>query len=117
MIKELNIEIRCSYMLTNLSLEKAAEEYTDVKKLTGALDYNQARSPLTKLTELELSYCKMDIVTLYNIVKHYRDIYKWLHRIPLTSTGIIRKSFRDKMGFFYIKKHQALVPCRKIYLI
>ena len=116
-IKELNIEFRCSYMLTNMSLDKAAKEYTDVKKLTGALDYNKARSPLTKLSELELSYCKMDIITLYNIVKHYREIYKWLHRIPLTSTGIIRKSFRDKMGFFYIKKQQALVPCRKIYLM
>ena len=32
--------IRCSYMLTNLSLEKAAEKYTDVRKAVGDLNYN-----------------------------------------------------------------------------
>ena len=39
-IKELNIEFRCSYRLTNLSLTKSAENYTNVRKMVGDLDYN-----------------------------------------------------------------------------
>ena len=70
-IKELNIEFRCSYMLTNLSLENSAKKYTSVEKASGDLDYSIIRSPLTPLTDREQYYCEMDCVVLYNIFKYF----------------------------------------------
>lgn len=110
LIEDLNIEFRCSYRLTNLSLEKSAEKYTNLKKATGDLDYNKARSPLTKLTKKELYYCKMDILTLYEIIKYFKTEYKHLYNIPLTQTGEVRRELRQYVDFWYFKKQQELVP-------
>lgn len=116
-IKELNIIFRCSYMLTNLSLEIASKEYTTLAKKTGDLDYNITRSPLTTtVSDKELGYCEYDILCLYEIVKHFRNEYEHLYNIPLTSTGIVRKALRDRLGFFYIRKQQELVPDASLYL-
>ena len=49
-IPEINIEFRCTYMLTNMKLEVASAIYTDVNKQTGLLNYNQMFSPLTHLS-------------------------------------------------------------------
>ena len=116
-IEELNIIFRCSYMLTNLSLDAAAKEYTDIEKKSGQLDYNVERSPLTKLTDKELEYCEYDILTLDKIIEHYRTEYGHIANIPLTSTGTVRRALRGKLGYWYIKKQQKLVPSEKIYLM
>lgn len=121
-IKELNITFRCSYMLTNLSLELAAEKYTDVQKAVGDLDYNVAYSPYTSLKsfpEKSLYYCEMDIITLYKIILYFRDNekygYKHIRSIPLTQTGEVRRSLRDYVDFYYIKKQWELVPPHHMY--
>lgn len=118
-IKELNIEVRCTYMLTNLSLEKAAERYTNVRKLSGQLDYNKARSPRTvaKMTPEELDYCEYDIITLYHIVDYFREKYKQLRWIPYTQTGEVRKEFRKRVSFGYVLKMQKRVPDDRMYLM
>lgn len=110
LIEDLNIEFRCSYRLTNLSLEKSAEKYTDVKKATGDLNYNIARSPLTKLTAEELNYCKMDIITLYKIICYFRREYKHVYNIPFTQTGEVRRELHTKLDYWYFKRQQELVP-------
>lgn len=118
-IKELNITIRCSYMLTNLSLDKAAKKYTNVKKAVGELDYNTKHSPKSTLTDTELHYCEMDIITLYNIIKYFRDDvtggYKHVYSIPLTATGEIRKSIRKNVNYWYYHKMWDLVPNETMY--
>lgn len=114
-LDELNIEFRCSYMLTNLSLEKSAEKYTDVKKAVGNLNYNKAHSPLSELSQEELYYCYMDIITLYKIILYFRNLYKHLKSIPLTQTGEVRYSFRKEVGYYYIKEQQQKVPPAYIY--
>ena len=115
-ISELNIIFRCSYMLTNLSLENASNEYTTLAKKVGDLDYNKERSPLTKLTDKELGYCEYDIRCLYAIICHFREEYSHLFKIPLTATGIVRNALRERLSFFYIRKQQKLVPPADIYL-
>jgi hypothetical protein len=115
-IKELNILFRCSYMLTNLSLENSAKEYTKVAKRTGDLDYNVLRSPLTELTETELGYCEYDIITLREVIKHFRGLYKSVCRIPLTSTSRVRDALRKAVDVWYIKKMQSLIPSPEMYL-
>lgn len=117
-VKELNIIFRCSYMLTNLSLDKASKEYTNLKKRSGEeFNYHVARSPLTKLSEKQMEYCEYDIRTLHAIICHFRTEYEHLFKIPLTATGIIRQELREHVDYWYIKQQQNLVPDAKIYLM
>lgn len=112
------IEFRCSYMLENLSLENWGKEI-GVSKKVGDLDYLQVRTPLTKLTKKELSYCEFDIKVLYAGIKKEVERYGSLYNIPLTSTGKIRRVVKDIMYDIpdfnrYIKR---LVPSLKIYVL
>lgn len=115
-VKELNIEFRCSYRLTNLSLEKSAEKYTNIKKLVGALDYEKARHPFTPLTDIELSYCEYDIKTLYEIIRHFRTEYGHIYNIPYTQTGEVRRDLRNRLDYFYFEKQKEQIPPYDIYL-
>ena len=117
-IKELNIEFRCSYMLTNMSLDNASKEYGNVYKRTGTYDYNLARGKDTPLTRTEKLYCKYDILSLWSIIKYYRDVkYGHIANIPLTSTGEVRKNLRDNLDYWYfVNKSWKLVPDKNMYL-
>ena len=105
-IKELNIEFRCSFLLTNLSLEKAAKRYTTVEKASGELNYNVLRHSKSELTQEEMHYCEMDIRTLQAIIEHFRDDpvdgYGTLDKIPLTATGEVRRELRERVDMPYI---------------
>lgn len=115
-VQELNLIFRCSYMLTNMTLENAALEYTDVEKKVGDLDYQKARSPLTKLSDTELGYCEYDIICLYKIILYFKEKYKNLYKIPLTSTSVVRKVLKKRIDYFYIRRQWDLVPSPSIYL-
>lgn len=118
-ISELNIQVRCTYMLTNMSLARAAERFTDARKKVGDLDYNKARHPGTVqyMTETELSYCEYDILVLEKTVRYFLGQYKRLDWIPLTQTGIVRKEYRKRVDFHYICKLRKKVPDDRLYLI
>lgn len=117
-IPELNIEFRCSYMLTNYKLETASKIYTNVKKQVGLLYYNDMYSPLCDLSMEQLKYCEYDIICLYEIIKYFREAYdNKLCNIPLTKTGMVRKELRNKLDYWYFKKMWSLVPDRNVYLV
>lgn len=118
-INELNIIFRCSYMLTNLSLDAAAKKYAEHHKAVGDLDYNIAYSPISVLPDKALHYCEYDILTLYEIIKHFRDEYKHLERIPLTQTGCVRRSLNEVVDFYYHRRMAYLTPSAQMmrYLI
>lgn len=92
-----NIEFRCSYMLTRLSLESWGKQ-CGVDKLVGALDYNKYRSPYTPLTEKEMEYCEHDILVMHRGLKNYLEKYGRVHDIPLTQTGEIRLIVKKMMN-------------------
>lgn len=116
-IKELNITFRCSYMLTNLSLEKSAEKYTNVKKAVNDLDYNRCHSPLSVMNKRELYYCEMDCITLYHIINDYfMNEYGHVANIPLTQTGEVRRALLKEVDFCYLRKQWQLVPPEHIYM-
>ena len=104
-------------MLTNLSLEKSAKEYTDIEKLD-TLDYDsKIRTPLTKLSQNELKYCEYDIKCLYKVICYYRDKYGGhVGKIPLTATSEVRKELQKHVDYFYMRKMWDLVPTPKMYL-
>ena len=65
-LKNLNIELRCSYFMSNAKLEKLPELYNlPVKKKVGDLDYTKIRHSNTPLSEKELGYCEYDCLVLY----------------------------------------------------
>lgn len=106
-----NIEFRCSYMLTRLSLDSWGKQIGFNKKM-GYLDYEKIRTPLTELTEKELEYCEYDCLVLYHGIEVYRKRYGNIRDIPLTQTGTVRRVVKDKLTSDpnYVKFIKKLVP-------
>lgn len=86
-----NIEFRCSYLLSNMSLRKYLERW-GVPAQKGELDYNKFRYPWTELNADEKYYCAADVVGLIQAIKAEMAYNKDdLRSIPLTSTGYVRR--------------------------
>lgn len=92
------IEFRCSYILSNMSLEKFCENERNVIhcKNSGVYDYSKIRTPITPMTEIEESYCYNDVRGLYECIES-RLAEDTLLSIPLTSTGYVRRQYRNAM--------------------
>lgn len=106
-----NIEFRCSYTLTRLSLDAWGKQI-GFRKKTGDLDYDILRTPLTPLTDTELGYCEYDCLVVYHGILDYLKRYTNQWEIPLTQTGTVRKEVKkilmsDESYRKFIKK---LVP-------
>lgn len=96
--KQFDVEFRCSYILSNSSLEKCSDNFgLDISKKSGDLDYDLLRTPLTPLTDVELAYCEYDILVLYKLIYQFKQRFGHIKDIPLTSTGIIRAEVRKAM--------------------
>lgn len=91
-------EFRCSYYLSNMSLQKFIENEpgTIHAKGSGDLDYRILRTPDTILSEKEKGYCYNDVAGLYEAVTS-RLKHDTLTTIPLTSTGYVRRDGRQAM--------------------
>ena len=91
------IEFRCSYLLSGYSLNSLGRNLTkyNVKKLTGELDYDLPRSPITPLTENEINYCLNDVYVVMAYIQETMDRMGNITKIPLTKTGYVRKYCRD----------------------
>lgn len=89
------IEWRCSYSLSNMSLAKFCENTPGVThgKIVGEYDYDTKRTPFTPLTDEEEEYCYNDVYGLCECIR-YRLEEDNIVKIPLTSTGYVRREFR-----------------------
>lgn len=92
------IEYRCSYILSNMSLQKFCENTPNVThgKLKGNLDYDKIRTSKTLLTREEQEYCYNDVKGLCECIAHYLKEDS-ICSIPLTSTGFVRRDCRNAM--------------------
>ena len=108
-----NVEFRCSYILTNMSLDTWGKQLGVLKK-TGDLDYYKLRTPLTKLKKKELMYCEMDCRVVFAGIRDHLDTlgYKDVFDIPLTNTGKVRRPFKELVtnDKDYMRKIKKLVP-------
>lgn len=94
--EDYNIECRCTYLMTNLALKRLPSLYNlPVEKLIGELDYNLIRHNKTPLTEQELKYCENDCLVVYYYIKYELETYEELNKIPITSTGHVRKELKN----------------------
>lgn len=89
-----NLEFRCTYRLTNLSLAKWGEQ-NGVQKKVGDLDYTKMRTPYTDITEKEKQYCIYDLLVMVQGLKQYKSEYVHIHDIPYTLTGTIRRPVKQ----------------------
>ena len=92
------IQFRCSYKLTNMSLEKAVQNELGVVhcKAAGDLDYRVIRTADTPLTDTEYGYCVSDVVSLYELIeRRFINERDNLESIPMTSTGYVRRDCRN----------------------
>lgn len=94
----LGIVYRCSYRLTNKSLESFTKGFPHAK-LAGDFDYSVIRTPKTKLTDLEYAYCYNDVKGLCEAFRDRleKDKKYNIANIPLTSTGYVRKACQQSM--------------------
>lgn len=88
-----NFNFRCSYRLTNLSLEKWGQQ-VGVQKKVGDLDYYALYTPYSDLDEKSLGYCKGDIDVMVAGIRVFLKEYKHISKIPLTETGCVRKDIK-----------------------
>lgn len=94
-----NVIFRCSYLMSNLSLEKLGDNYDlDTRKLVDKMDYSLIRHSETEITDEELMYCENDVRVLYEYIELWLRKYQSFStaKMPLTSTGYTRKHLRDK---------------------
>lgn len=106
-----NIEFRCTYMLTRLSLDTWGKQL-GVHKAVGSLDYEKLRTPLTPMTDEELYYCEQDCKVVTAGIKYYTEKYGRQKDIPITQTGIVRREVRSRLlkDKYYSSKVKQLVP-------
>lgn len=106
-----NIEFRCTYILTRLSLDSWGKSI-GFNKLTGTVDYNVLRTPLTELEQNMIDYGERDVLVMYHGLKVYKNRYGNLRNIPLTQTGTVRRVVKDRLTAdeAYMKRIKKLVP-------
>lgn len=90
-----NLELRCTYMMSNCALKKLPSLFNlPVQKMVGDLDYNEIRHSETKLTDKELGYCENDCLVIYHYIRYELTNYDSVDRLPLTSTGHVRRELK-----------------------
>lgn len=92
------IEFRDSLILSGQSLAGTARNLTtsDVRKLTGDLDYELVRHHETPLTDQEMAYCKNDVEIVTAYIAEQIALYGDVSKIPMTNTGRVRQYVRDE---------------------
>lgn len=117
-------EFRCSYLLSNMSLEQWSNKLnTSYKKKSGFVDYDIIRYQDTPLTCKDWLYMAMDVLTLDECIKTTMINDKFnVSTIPLTSTGFVRldcrnatrkmKKYRDWFKTTRLKNHSYTMARR-----
>ena len=93
-VTDIGIEFRCSYILSNYSLEKVAKNLTTYKleKKVGDLDYSKIRHSKTPLTPKEWEYIHYDAyVVMAYIDECIAQENNLIINVPLTKTGYVRR--------------------------
>lgn len=97
-----HIEFRCSYFLTNSSLDSFTRKMQVVhsKKSSIEFDHKRYRTPDTVLTEQELEYAENDVLGLVEAIQKKMKLDgDNLYTIPLTSTGYVRRDTKTALRF------------------
>lgn len=101
-MKDYNIELRCSYMMSNVALKELPDIFNlPIEKMVGDLDYTKLRTSITPLDDKELKYCKNDCLVVYHYIKYELTMYDSVEKLPLTSTGHVRRELKGQTSKDY----------------
>lgn len=94
-LADYHITFRCTLFMSNVKLAFLPKIFNlPVEKMDGDLDYTKMRTPATPLTEKELGYCEHDCLVVYEYIKVELQTYNRVDKIPMTSTGKVRKELQ-----------------------
>lgn len=110
------VEMRCSYIHSNMSLDLYCRKMGVQHKKLGGYDYDKIRYPWTPLTDAELQYCIHDVQGLCEAlaVEMATDCDN-LYSIPLTSTGYVRRDCKKAMHKYRTTVVADILPDWEIY--
>ena len=104
-MSDYNIELRCSYMMSNVALKKLPDIFNlPVEKMVGDLDYTKLRTSVTPLEDKELKYCENDCLVVYHYIRYELTMYDSVEKLPLTSTGHVRRELKGQTSKDYVYK-------------
>lgn len=112
------IEYRCSYYLSNDSLDHWSKTLrVEHQKQSGKdFDYSILRWPWTELSPEEIRYAVYDVLAVVECVEVMLRVKgDTLATIPLTNTGYVRRMVRNEMlelGHWYTRDHR---PTYELY--
>lgn len=114
-LQEYGIELRCSYKLTNMSLDNFVKKTPNVThcKAVGDLDYSLCRTTETEITDTEWTYICGDTLCQWEAIKAKMELDgDIIATIPLTSTSYVRRDMKRSCNqtryFRDLKKRIAL---------
>ena len=99
-------EFRCSYLLSNLSLDALTRRFKcSYRKRSGeAFDYSKLRLPSTPLSRREILYCAYDVLGLTEAIRGLLALNNDdLYTLPYTQTGFVRREAKRMMRPFISK--------------
>lgn len=107
-------EFRCTYVLSNKSLDKWSTDLGCInRKKIGLVDYDKIHFQTEILTDADWEYMIGDIDTLDECVEKQMALYgDNIYHIPLTSTGYIRRECRRRFKEDYKKNHDQFIKTR-----
>lgn len=111
-------EFRCSYIQSNMSLNEFTTKYqVKHQKISGDLfNYDKKRYPWTELNDLELEYITNDVLGLVEAIKKEMAMDgDNLYRIPLTSTGYVRRDVKKAMNTYSRTALRKQLPDEHIF--
>lgn len=97
-------EFRCSYKMTNLSLDALCKRYKveHAKRSGVSFNYSKVRFPDTPLVRKELMYAVYDVLGLTECVQAILKLNDDdLYSLPLTSTGFVRRNVKRSMSGYH----------------
>ena len=106
-------EFRCSYRLTNMSLDQFTKQMkVEHVKLSGEeYDYNKKRYPWTRMSKKEMDYATHDVIGLVEAVMQLmKNEGDTLYSIPQTSTGYVRRDEKKAMKTFNWTTMGRMIP-------
>lgn len=116
-----NFIFKCSYKLSNKSLEKWGNDLNvKHKKKVGTVDYSKIRYQDTFLSDIDNEYMENDVLSMYECIETTLKLYKdTISSIPLTSTGYIRRDCRQNFKEDFItnwREFQDTKINKEVYL-
>lgn len=111
-----NLEFRCSYLLSNMSLDEYSRKMqVSIPKLKG-FDYDKPRFPWTKLSVDEFNYCVADVISLRDCIETEMKVEgRNLNTIPITSTGYVREDLKQALRHFPRNELISIFPTMDLY--